>query len=96
MNTQETNSNYFVLKGLASILIGGFIFGGNYVIQSILDNATIDNSMIINLISIPILVFLLSSFTLYFSGKKAAKKTQNKLWNAKTKIVFKKYSFGFV
>jgi Na+/H+ antiporter NhaD/arsenite permease-like protein len=51
--------------------------------------------MIINLISIPILVFLLSTFTLYFSGKKAAKKTQNKLWNAKTKIVFKKYSFGF-
>ena len=96
MNTQETNSNYFVLKGFTSIIIGVFIFCGAYIIKTILDSSTNYNTYKVTLISVPIITFLLSTFALYITGKKSSEKQQQKLWNDKTIAISKKYTLAFL
>jgi len=100
MNTQEKNSNHFVLKGLVSILIGIFIFGVAYLIKTILKEFLTDDSPLGMLsteiieIFIIFLIFcgvLFASLALFFSGKRSAKKKQYPLWNQKTKTAFRKY-----
>ncbi|MCL7763668.1 hypothetical protein MPF19_09605 [Polaribacter sp. Z014] len=95
----------FSLKGYTSILIGAYFFISNHFIKTILDSTIIEESPLAKtspesiktiVISILFLVFLLSSFTLFFFGKRNAKKLQHQLWNAKTKAAFKKYILGII
>ena len=102
------NDNFqinFSLKGITSILIGAFIFIAGYLIETILNGFLIDDNPlgmlspeIIELLitGITLFVFLLSSLTLFFNGKRTAKKLQHKLWNVKTKTALKKYILGFI
>ena len=96
-NTFQIN---FSLKSFTSILIGAYFFIAGYLIKLILDGFLIDNNPMgmlspeiieILIIAIVIFVFLFSSLTLFFSGKRNAKKSQHKLWNRETKVAFRKY-----
>jgi hypothetical protein len=95
----------FSLKGITSILIGAFIFVAGYLIETILNGFLIDNNPLgmlsaeileILIIAIIVFVFILSSLTLLFIGKRATKKQEHKLWNAKTKAATKKYFLAII
>lgn len=100
MNKHDNFSVNFSLKGFTSILIGIYIFLAGYLIKTILDGFLVnDNPMemmsaeIIEVLVITLagLVFIFSSFALFFSGKRNSKRFQFKLWNGKTKAAFTKY-----
>jgi magnesium-transporting ATPase (P-type) len=87
-------------KGFTSMLIGAYLMGASYLIESILNGFQIDDNplgmMSAEIIEMVVLfvivfVFLFSSFALYFSGRRCAKKLQNKLFNGKTKTALFKY-----
>ena len=95
----------FSLKGFTSILIGAYIFIAGYVMESLLKGFLTEDNPLTNLspeileiliIAITFMVFLFSSFTLFFSGKRNAKKLQYQLWNSNTKTAFKKYMLAFI
>jgi hypothetical protein len=84
----------FVLKGFTSILIGVYILLGTYLIKILLGDflagkklmGFIQPQQIEDLVlTISFLVFLFSSITLLFSGRKTAEEFRFKLWNGKTK-----------
>ncbi len=90
----------FRLQGIASILIGAFIFGVSYGIRTIIADFLVDDSTagmlsveILELLGIAILflLFLSASLTLFFTGKKAAKKINYQLWNKASKNALRKY-----
>ncbi|WP_087522375.1 hypothetical protein [Polaribacter sp. SA4-12] len=86
----------FSLKGFTSILIGGYLFIAGYVIEALLNNATpletLSPKTIENLIILIAFTFvLLSTLTLFFIGKKNAKKLNIQLWGDKTKAAVQKY-----
>lgn len=95
----------FSLKGFTSILIGAYIFTAGFLIKTILDGFLIDDNPLgmlsaeiieIIIIAIVFFVLLFSSFALFFSGKRNAKKLHHKLWNRKTKTAFQKYVLGAI
>ncbi|WP_158841355.1 hypothetical protein [Polaribacter sp. L3A8] len=95
----------FSLKGITSILIGAFIFVASYLIETILNGFLIDDNPLgmlsaetleILIITITIFAFLFSSLTLFFNGKRTAKKQEHKLWSEKTKAATKKYFLGII
>lgn len=95
----------FSLKGFASIQIGIYFLVTAYVIKNILDGFLIDDNPagmlsveIIEMLIIGLVFFtlLLSSFALYFKGRRASKKYHHTLWNGKTKTAFWKYIIVFL
>ena len=102
-SSQEISNINFILKGFNAILIGAFIFICAYFMKTILDQFLIEGNTlgmlsaeIIEIIffSVAFFVFLFSSLSLYFSGRRNAKKNNYKLWNEKTKTAFWKYLIG--
>ncbi|QXP70903.1 hypothetical protein H0I29_02050 [Polaribacter sp. R2A056_3_33] len=101
------NDNYqinFSLKGFTSILIGAYFFIGGFFIETILKGSLTKETPLklsyktteILIITTVLLVFLFSSLTLFFNGKRNAKKLQYQLWNDNSKVVLKKYILAFV
>lgn len=99
-NTHDNFLANFVLKGFTSILIGVYILLGSYLIKLILNGFLVDGNpmgfmspQIIEILisTIAFLVFLFSSFALFFSGRRIARKFRFKLWNGKTKTTFIEY-----
>ncbi|WP_341220922.1 hypothetical protein [Polaribacter atrinae] len=97
--------NNFSLKEFTSILIGAYFFLAGFFIETVLKSSLIEENPLTNLVSdnietsiivIVLLVFLFSSLTLFFTGKRNAKKLQVQLWNDQTKIALKKYMLAFV
>lgn len=102
-NNHDNLSINFILKGFTGILIGVYFLVAAYSIKFILDGFLIDGNVMgimsveiieILIITIVCFVFLLSSLTFFFKGKRVAKKFHCKLWNAKTKTTFWKYFIG--
>ncbi|MDN3619896.1 MULTISPECIES: hypothetical protein [Polaribacter] len=101
------NDNYqinFSLKGFTSILIGAYFFIAGFFIETIVKGSLAEETSLdlpsktteILIITAVLLVFLFSSLTLFFNGKKNAKKLQHQLWNDNNKLAFKKYILAFV
>lgn len=89
-----------VLKGFTSIITGFCIWGGAYLIKSVLNGFLIDDSPLgmlsleiieIFLLGILLFVFIFSNITIIIAGRKVAKKDRFKLWNTKTKNIAFKY-----
>lgn len=104
MNKHDNFQINFSLKGIASIQIGIYFMIAAYLIKYTLDGFLVDNNTIsalstenikILIISITVVTFILSSFALYFKGKRASKVFQHQIWNAKTKTAFWIYLFTF-
>ena len=103
----EKHNNFqlnFSLEGYGSIQIGLYFLITAYVIKNILAGFLIDDHLlgmmsaeiIVVLISVvTFLMFLFSSFALFFKGRRKAKKLQYNLWNTKTTINFWKYLVNF-
>ena len=105
MNKDSNASINFSLKKNASIQIGLYILITAYIIKTILNGFLVDDnpvgmmsSEIIEILCSSLLFFamLLSLFTIYFKGKRASKKSQNKLWNKKTKQISIKVVMGLM
>lgn len=101
-NITTKSSVSFSLKGFTSIQIGVYFLFGSYLLDLILSEFLIDDSPMmlmspqiieILIFSILFLLFLFSSFALFFAGKRNAKKNNYKLWNVETKKSVRKY-FG--
>ncbi|WP_299012209.1 hypothetical protein [uncultured Polaribacter sp.] len=100
--TTEENKNHFKLAGFTSILIGAYFLISGYAIETILNGFLIDDNPLammspeiieMVIITIAISLFLLVSFTLFFSAKRKAKRENDKLWTGNSKNVAKKYIF---
>lgn len=90
----HNSSSNFVLKGFTSILIGIYIVIGAYLLNQILIAFLIDENpmgfmspQIIEILFFTVgsFVWLFSSLTFYFAGKRNTKKNHTVLWNPKTK-----------
>jgi len=92
---ENNNQINFSLKGFASVIIGALIFAAGYLVEILLKNSTIKNLDFL-IPSIAFILFLFSSFTLFFIGKVNAKKENYKLWNNATKTACKKYFSGMI
>lgn len=96
-NLHDNFSLNFVLRSFNSVQIGLYFLLGAYLLKSSLENF-IANENPMGMLSIEIieglqvliviLVALFSSFALFFSGRRQARKFQYKLWNDKTKKYF--------
>jgi hypothetical protein len=93
----------FTLKGVSSILIGIYFYLLAYAYKYVINSFLIDDHALgllspqiieIIFISLAVVFILFSSFSLFFSGKRAAKNFKLLLWNGKTKAVFLKYLIG--
>lgn len=105
MEKQKINSNPYVLKGFTSMLIGGYIFIGSYVLKTILDKFLLENKTLETLsnrgieliiISVILLIFIISTFTIYNRGKKNSEKLKYNSLNVASKNAIKKYLIGFL
>jgi hypothetical protein len=103
----EKHNNFqlnFSLQGYASIQIGLYFLITAFAIKNILAGFLVDDHLLgmmsaeiieVLISIITFLMFLFSSFALFFKGKRKAKKLQYNLWNTKTKINFWKYLVSF-
>jgi hypothetical protein len=96
-NSYDNLSLNFVLRSFNSVQVGLYFLLAAFLIKSSLENFIADNNpmgkMSIEIIEILILFIvifmaLFSSFALFFSGRRQAKKFHYKLWNGKTKKYF--------
>lgn len=94
MEKQETNSDYFILKGITSILIGVYLFVGSFSIKYILEDILTEDSFIkdvspqnipLLILVIIILVLIAVILTFIIGAKKQTKKINLNLWNLNTK-----------
>jgi len=104
MSKQDNSEVNFSLKGNASIQIGIYFLLAAYCIKSILDGFVIHENpfgmlspqiLEVLIVVLAVLLFVFSSFALFFKGRRNAKKQQVKLWNASTKSAFYKYIASF-
>ena len=103
----EKHNNFqlnFSLEGYASIQIGLYFLITAFAIKNILAGFLIDDHLLgmmsaeiieVLISIITFLMFLFSSFALFFKGRRKAKKLQYNLWNTKTTINFWKYLVNF-
>lgn len=105
MNTQTHFLSNFSLKGFTSIQIGIYFLLASYLIKTILEGFLIDDNPMGMLsaeileyviFGIIFLLFLFSSFALFFSAKRRAKKLQTPFWNSSSKNSFWKYLGSFI
>jgi len=105
MTPKEHISENFALKGFTSIQIGFYFLLASYSIKIILEGFLIDDNpmgmmsaeIIEYLIGgIGVFLFLFSSFALFFSAKRRAKKQELPLWNSLSKRIFYKYMASFL
>ncbi len=104
MNNEISNQNHFALKGFTSIQIGVYFLVASFLIKTILEGFLIDDNpmgmlsaeIIEYLVSsICVFLFLFSSFAIFFSAKRRAKKLKTSLWNSSSKNSFWKYLGSF-
>lgn len=104
MSQQDNSEVNFSLKGNTSIQIGIYFLLGAYCIKTILDGFLIDDNpfgmlspqiLEVLVAILTILCFVLSSFALFFKGKRNAKKQGVLLWNSSTKSAVYKYISSF-
>ena len=105
MTSKEHISENFALKGFTSIQIGLYFLLASYLIKIILEGFLIDDNpmgmmsaeILEYLIgSICVFLFVFSSFALFFSAKRRAKKQEIPLWNSSSKSIFWKYLASFL
>ncbi|TXD53338.1 MULTISPECIES: hypothetical protein [unclassified Polaribacter] len=105
MEKQEKNTNAFILKGVTSMLIGGYIFIAAYALKTILDTFLVSDPTLETLsyksvqllaASIILTLLILSAFTLYSSGKKISEKLKENLWTLQTKAIVKNFVIGML
>lgn len=105
MTSKEHITENFALKGFTSIQIGIYLLLASYILKIILEGFLIDDNPMGMLsaeiieylfIGIGVFLFLFSSFALFFSAKRRAKKQQTPLWNSLSKRIFWKYMASFL
>lgn len=105
MTSKDHISENFALKGFTSIQIGIYFLLASYILKIILEGFLIDDNPMGMMsaeiieylfISISIFLFVFSSFALFFSAKRRAKKQELPLWNSLSKGIFWKYTASFI
>ena len=96
-NLKHNSSQNFILKGLNSIQVGLYILLGSYLIKSSLQNFLSDDNPMMMMsieiievicITIVVFVFFFSSFAIFFSNRRNARKSGFKVWNENSKKHF--------
>ncbi|SDR72629.1 hypothetical protein SAMN05216503_0630 [Polaribacter sp. KT25b] len=104
MEKQDNFQLNFSLKGYSSIQIGVYFLLAAFSIKKILEGFLIDGNPMSLLsteiieylvLGIIFLTILFSTLTLFYKGRRKARKLEYKLWNSKTKKNFKLFSFSF-
>ncbi|MFY0603651.1 MAG: hypothetical protein JXQ93_06850 [Flavobacteriaceae bacterium] len=104
-NTQDSNSPNFILKGFNSIQIGLYFIASAYLINGCVTNFLIDDTIMMFMsiqlieffvISIIFFLFLFSSFALFYSNRRNARKLNEKIWNPYSKKRFWIYLVHFI
>ena len=105
MKKQDNFQHNFSLKGYTSIQIGLYILLAAFVIKKMLEGFLIDDNPMgmmsaqiieILILTIIFITLLLSSFAIFFKGRRKAKKLQYILWNSKTKTSFWKFLISYL
>lgn len=102
---QDTNSPNFIAKGFNSIQIGFYFLISAYLIKKTVTNFLVDDTLMMFMsvqiieflvISILCLLFLFSSFALFYSNRRSARKQGLKIWNKVSKKRFWIYLTHFI
>ena len=104
MKNDNSNTSNFLIRGFSSIQIGLYILLSSYLIKSSLDgyvlDGYLDNELSTTQIELfiqilVILTVLFSGLTMYFFGFQQSKKSNQDLWNKKSKESALKFSVLF-
>lgn len=103
--TQDTKSPNFVLKGFASVQVGVYFLVSAYLLKKMVENFLVDDTFMMFMsvqlieyfaVGVLFFLFLFSSFALFYSSRRRARKVDKKIWNAASKKRFWIYLIHFI
>ena len=96
-DVQDTNSPNFILKGFTSAQVGLYFLASAYLIKKTIGNFLVDDTLMMFMsvqlieffvVGILFLLFLFSSLAIFYSNRRKARKSSQRIWNPVSKKRF--------